>query len=175
MKIKAITLYNPWAFLVSLAGHPDPEIARLGKRIETRSWYTAYRGPLAIHAAKCISLEVEEICNTKPYQQAFAAVGIKYDGDIPLSRFLPCGAVLATCRLVDCLKIGKASLLKYHDGGRWGKKIPLPTGNELAFGDYTPGRYAWILEGVMALPEPIPAKGRQGLWTWVVPDGVRLP
>ena len=33
-------------------------------------------------------------------------------------------------------------------------------------GDYTPGRYAWKLANVQKLPEPIPAKGRQGLWNW---------
>lgn len=39
-------------------------------------------------------------------------------------------------------------------------------GREYVFGDYTPGRYAWILEDVKQLPEPIPAKGHQGLWNW---------
>ena len=38
--------------------------------------------------------------------------------------------------------------------------------DELALGDYTPGRYAWKLANVQKLPEPIPAKGRQGLWNW---------
>lgn len=40
--MKAITLWQPWASLM------PPEI----KRIETRSWATSYRGPLAIHAGK---------------------------------------------------------------------------------------------------------------------------
>ena len=43
--------------------------------------------------------------------------------------------------------------------------------DELALGDYTPGRYAWKLANVKKLPEPIPAKGRQGLWNWEPPEG----
>jgi hypothetical protein len=41
-----------------------------------------------------------------------------------------------------------------------------PDEPELSFGDYTPGRYAWILENVQALPGPIPCKGALGLWEW---------
>ena len=40
--MKALTLTQPWATLVAIGA----------KRIETRSWRTSYRGPLAIHAAK---------------------------------------------------------------------------------------------------------------------------
>lgn len=40
--MKALTLYEPWASLVALGA----------KKIETRSWPTKYRGPLAIRAAK---------------------------------------------------------------------------------------------------------------------------
>lgn len=38
--MKAITLMQPWATLVAIGA----------KRLETRSWSTNYRGPLAIHA-----------------------------------------------------------------------------------------------------------------------------
>lgn len=41
-KIKALTLYQPWATLIAIGA----------KKIETRSWDTKYRGPLAIHASK---------------------------------------------------------------------------------------------------------------------------
>ena len=40
--MKTLTLLQPWAMLVALEA----------KRIETRSWGTWYRGPLAIHADK---------------------------------------------------------------------------------------------------------------------------
>lgn len=38
-------------------------------------------------------------------------------------------------------------------------------------GDYTPGRYVWVLEGVRALERPVPARGMLGLWNWE-PNGV---
>ncbi len=42
----------------------------------------------------------------------------------------------------------------------------VPTEQELALGDWTPGRYAWELANVKMLPQPIPIKGKQGLWNW---------
>ena len=46
--MKAISLWQPWASLCVL---PGPN-GRAVKTIETRSWPTKYRGPLAVHAAK---------------------------------------------------------------------------------------------------------------------------
>jgi hypothetical protein len=37
------------------------------------------------------------------------------------------------------------------------------TGNEFEFGDYTYGRYAWLLDNVQRI-DPVPAKGKQRLW-----------
>jgi hypothetical protein len=33
------------------------------------------------------------------------------------------------------------------------------------FGTFAPGQWALLLEDVVKLPEPVPAKGAQGLWT----------
>jgi hypothetical protein len=44
------------------------------------------------------------------------------------------------------------------------------TPNEIDFGDYTSGRYAWVLEGVLPLKEVIPCNGALGLWE--VPEDV---
>lgn len=35
---------------------------------------------------------------------------------------------------------------------------------DLPLGDYRPGRWAWLLEDVVRLVNPVPARGRQGLW-----------
>ncbi len=40
--MRTLTLTQPWATLVALGA----------KTIETRSWQTSYRGPLAIHAGQ---------------------------------------------------------------------------------------------------------------------------
>ena len=47
--------------------------------------------------------------------------------------------------------------------------MPPPAGTwERAFGDYAPGRYAWVLADVLPLPRPVPWRGEQGLFE--VPD-----
>ena len=38
--------------------------------------------------------------------------------------------------------------------------------DERAFGNYAGGRYAWHLTDIQALPEPMPATGKLGLWNW---------
>jgi hypothetical protein len=48
----------------------------------------------------------------------------------------------------------------------WDRNNPnhLFTDQEHAFGDYSAGRYAWLLADVQALPEPVPCKGARLLW-----------
>lgn len=160
--IKALTLWNPWAYLIWVAGHPDPGIAKLGKRIETRSWSTTYRGQLAIHSAKKFPGKAKERCWYWPFYQALAPAGL-VDAHISANEHfkMALGAVIATCNLKDCILITP----EFTAG---------LTSEERAFGDYTPGRFAWILEGVRQLPEPVPAIGRQGLWNWEPPEGVAI-
>jgi hypothetical protein len=50
--MKALSLWQPWATLVSIGA----------KRIETRSWPTKYRGPLAIHAGLTRRRELDLLC-----------------------------------------------------------------------------------------------------------------
>jgi len=44
------------------------------------------------------------------------------------------------------------------------------TPNEIEFGNYESGRYAWYLENVVPLEEPIPCNGALSLWD--VPEEV---
>lgn len=157
MKIKALTLWQPWASLVACGA----------KKIETRSWSTTYRGPLAIHAAGKWNTELLSMLSIWQIQTGLAPlIGMLLD----LSKqtwsgvkeeHLPRGAVIAVCNLIDCVPTDDLTQ----------KQI----GTERYFGDFSLGRYAWILEDVRQLPEPIPAKGRQGLWNWEVPEGVKSP
>lgn len=63
--MKTISLWQPWASLVAIKA----------KRIETRSWYTSYRGPLAIHAAKVFPKWVHELCCEAPFSEALVEYG----------------------------------------------------------------------------------------------------
>lgn len=131
--MKALTIIQPWATLVATGA----------KKIETRSWKTDYRGPLAIHAAKGFPKWARNTCYWEPFQQALAQAGIT-DPDQ-----LPRGVVISVCTLIECQRI---------------KSDNLPDASERFFGDYRSGRYAWILRDVRPVIPPIPARGAQGLW-----------
>jgi len=148
--MKAITLWQPWASLVAL-GY---------KTYETRSWLTRYRGWLAIHAAgrPCDP----HVFYQYPFQRVFLLpeVGIAHPSDLPL------GAILA---IVDLTGVTPGEELA--PPGR----TPTVGWLQLAFGDFTPGRFAWLLKDRRPLDVPIPARGKQGLWDWTPPPGFELP
>lgn len=126
--------------------------------METRSWPTKYRGPIAIHAGKKVD---REACEREPIKSALAAQGYTADN-------LPTGAVVAIADFLDCLKVtanGYKNEALAQRGALLenGKSV---IGNEYEFGWYEEGRFAWELTDVRQLPEPIPAIGRQGLWNW---------
>jgi hypothetical protein len=43
---------------------------------------------------------------------------------------------------------------------------------ELAFGDYSPKRYGWMLDDAEEHSEPIPAKGKLGIWDYPLLDHI---
>lgn len=154
--MKAITLTQPWATLVAIGA----------KKIETRSWRTDYRGPLAIHAAKGWTRAVVKLAFSEPFRTILVQAGYK------LFSLLPLGKVVATCELVSV--IPTRQLLANPvcewagpDGRRYRFELD---DQEKAFGDYTPGRYAWLLADVRKLDVPVGARGALGLWEWTAPE-----
>lgn len=137
--MKAITLTQPWATLVAIGV----------KRIETRSWKTDYKGPLAIHAAKGFPKSARDHFIDVQINRCLEAVGIHSLSDLPL------GSIVALCHLGYCERIA-----------RWN----LPHEPELSFGDYTLGRWAWYLFDIVPLATPIPMRGKLGLWNVPVTD-----
>ncbi len=139
--MKALSIRQPWAALVAAGA----------KRYETRSWPTAHRGPLAIHASTAFAARDRALCGGRLWADALG---------IPLgdSAALPLGRVLAVCELVACVRTEDLGLL------------PEP---ERLFGDFRPGRWAWRLERVHRLATPVPVRGRLGLWEW--PGAVDRP
>lgn len=162
--IPAITVLQPWASLIAYGT----------KRFETRSWETSYRGLLAVHAGKkpagkTIDEMFPRIEGVSSAEMVFVGAVNDYAGFL---EDLPLGAVVAVAELEGCYKITEErGRVHIYIGGKEppGSAAPdfyHPTGNELLFGDWTPGRYAWRLENLQMLPEPIPARGAQGLWKW---------
>lgn len=44
-----------------------------------------------------------------------------------------------------------------------------PYNRERLLGDYSPGRFAWVLQNPVMFKTPIPAHGKQGWWNWEEP------
>lgn len=141
--MKAISLWQPWASLIAWGE----------KQYETRHWYASYRGLLAIHAAK----RKPTYDDTVHMKDEFYAACRRnqYTQDYGLST-LPLGAVLC---IVDLKAVIQTSPNLIRQIGQ----------KEAAFGDYSPGRYAWKMEVVEVFDKPIPARGEQGLWNWERP------
>ena len=164
-KLKAITIHQPYASLIAVGC----------KTIETRSWVTKYRGQLAIHASRKFTYGIiGELCRNNPiWRETMKSLGIDYEKGFRISP-LPHGAVIATCRLVDCKMIRSMPTVAFNRPDMYYYTEGMPE-QEKAFGDFTIGRYAWILEDVRMLPEPVPARGMPGLWEWTPPEGLKLP
>lgn len=149
--MKAITLTQPWAALVATGE----------KAVETRSWSTSYRGDIAIHAGKGLKpvggrSGLIEICNTRPFQKCLHQHGYVTHNHVdfhtePTSR-MEFGAIIAIAELYEVVPTVQIA--------------PSLSENELAFGDYSDGRFAWLLRNVRPLSSSIPAKGALGLWEW---------
>lgn len=148
--MKAITIHQPWASL----------IAHGYKRFETRGWRTNYRGPIAIHAGLQTDWR-----SVQMIQHNYPAIWLKI-------YTLPTGRILAIAELTECWKSLDGKLIEAQSPGE--KRVRFADTHELYFGDFTPGRYAWELTNVRRLPEPIPARGQQGLWNWEPPEGVTV-
>lgn len=142
--MKVITLIQPWATLIALGE----------KKIETRSWKTSYRGTLYIHAGKSID---KEACNEYFIKSTLQMHGYTIDN-------LESGVIIARTSLIDCIEIDFGTEPIYRKANlKNGQQV---TGNEYSFGDYTPGRYAWILDNIDPLKEMIPAKGKLSIWEY---------
>lgn len=167
-----LSLWQPWATLL-VSGK---------KRVETRSWHIAYRGPLLIHASKQWDADSRHVARQEPFQSALRELGLlegpgKDAFGIPfLTRLkaLPLGAIVGRVDVADCFRTAEVvavdgSVLSLPRVGTNPRKRELwITGQEQAFGDYSPGRFAFLCANPVAFAEPISYRGSQGLFN--VPD-----
>ena len=72
---------------------------------------------------------------------------------------MPLGGFVARGNLGACFLSDE---VYESEGGRLADRLQ---GNESAFGDYSLGRWCWLIYDVVMLPELIPARGFQRLWT----------
>lgn len=131
--IRALSVWQPWASLIILGK----------KKIETRSWKTAYRGPLLIHAAKATAA-VKALCHQEPYRSMLAEID---------SESLPTGCILGQVTLSEIWTTTEAIRALSDRDGR-----------EIQVGDYGPGRFGWVFTNPQPLKTPLPWRGERGLF-----------
>jgi len=162
--MKAITIYQPYASLIAVKA----------KNFETRSWYTPYRGTIAIHAAKKrLEDTLKEIFpDDTTLQVDFVSTMLKLLGD---ESSLPHGAIIAKAVLVGCHKIEYRHIPNAPIKLGYWKDSSVFTGKilwcdiseqEQLFGDWSEGRYAWEFANVQREVSPTPVRGKQGIWNW---------
>ena len=148
--MKALTLWEPYASLVAL-GH---------KTVETRSWAAPrdlIGGRIAIHAAKR-AMDLRDWPNELLFK-------ISDEAPEMLEQQPHYGCVVATARLAACGQVN------YVQKGQAYYVYPSTPGQVAidVYGDFSRGRYLWILDEIQRLDPPVPARGRQGVWKWDPP------
>lgn len=158
------------------AARREPEWGRFGDFDSEPFW----RGEDLRHIndCECADGEVDQRCGRRSRHRTVLTRNALLYADLPL------GAIVASCRLVDVVPMidacgtdvdapahlcrsGDTLLLHrpesdpFHDG-----ETERDVSDQAPFGDFAAGRFAWLLDAVTALAEPIPARGHQGLWGW---------
>ena len=145
VRVRALTVCPPWSWAIAV-DHPE------AKRVENRSFGTKYRGPLVIHAGLRWS---ERGARDGRVLALWRSVHPRTSARLSAGCD-PClmhpGHVVAIAQLVDV----------HEDTGccrPWGE-------SEYQASDGSTKRriFHWVLEDVRQV-EPLPARGRLGLWT----------
>lgn len=108
------------------------------KEYEFRSWKTNYRGKILIHAG--LSLE-------KDMEERFKEYNLKYS----------CGNIIGEAELVDCILVDES----FNDKLRHINPLVYARSNHVE-------TFAWKLENIKKYDNPIPCKGKLGLWNYEV-------
>lgn len=138
--LRALTVRQPWAWA----------IAKGFKDVENRSWTTTYRGPMVIHAAKA--------WDDRNIDALREVVGRAREQGVPLptklADDLPYSGTSHVIAVVDLVEIctvglGDVGCPSRCDCGPWAIR----------------GEAHWRLANARLLTQPVPMKGRLGLFT----------
>lgn len=147
--IKVISLLQPWAQLIVLGA----------KKIETRSWKpsTEKLAPgdtLYIHASKRWSKSQLNLCMEDDFYNKL------YGHLLPGAETpLPTGYIIGKVTYMGWKNIIADEYSTLHN------EMHKPVTVEVKFGDYTPGRYGWLLKDPVLLKTFVPAVGKLSVWT----------
>jgi len=147
--MRALTIQQPWASLFAL-GH---------KQMETRSWRTHVRGPVAIHAGLAMPCRLGERVEFGPFEVERDRSGLLLRGErLAWPYRLPLGAVVA---VGDLFQVRSTASIEHG-----------PSELERSLGDHSPGRFAWSITSMRSIRRPVPAKGALGFWQWEPPESI---
>jgi hypothetical protein len=175
--MKAISLWQPWASLIACGAKP----------FETRSWAPPREligQTIAIHAAKKIDKDAAEMATEIAYGQFDDHGGLgdrleaSWGGDRTCDELMgkfghtvmPIGCVVCTARLDGAFQLGERAEGTAVEARTVVRRLisrQMPdcfTVRLDDFGNYAPGRWAWLLRDVRPLIPPPPAIGRQGFF-----------
>lgn len=175
--MKAISLWQPWASLIACGAKP----------FETRHWAPPRNligQRIAIHAAKKIDKEAAEFAGellTGSYGFVLQDKLHATIAGVPSTMMaafrqiqMPVGCVLCTVTLDAALQLGEEAEGTALPAARVvnclvSRQMPeCFTVRYDDFGDYAPGRWAWLLRDVKLLTRPLPMHGAQGFFN--LPD-----
>jgi hypothetical protein len=181
--MKAISLWQPWASLIACGAKP----------YETRHWAPPREligQTIAVHAAKKVDKGARQFAEDLMYGQQDPGgfeladqldASMKGIPDELMGNFgmtaLPVGCVVCTARLDAAFLLGEKALGTAVPAASVVRRLvsrQMPdcfTVRYDDFGDYSPGRWAWLLRDVKPLTPSKGVIGRQGFFD--VPD--RLP
>lgn len=166
--MKVLSLLQPWATLVVIGA----------KKIETRNWKTKHRGPLLIHASLGWSKKQQALGRNKFFYDALCPHSSIYDDSVIEKAWgLPLGAIIGQVNVIGVYEsthfpMTRTVMPNYLKDGKL-YHIPF-TEQEEAFGDYSPGRWGWLLSDAFKFDTPIPISGHRGLWDFVDVRGTPL-
>ena len=171
--MKALSLWPPWASLIACGAKP----------YETRDWAPPrwlIGKTIAIHAAKKVDRDAAVLAEAVVYGQhkdGGHALADRLEaswGDCPdhlMGLFghaaMPIGCIVATVRLDAAFRLGGIADGTAHPAAAVSARLisrPMPecfTVRTDDFGDYSPGRWAWLLTEAHAIRPPVPARGAQ--------------
>lgn len=107
--MKALSILQPWAWLI-VQGHKD---------IENRTWWTAQRGRILVHAGKKYD-RIMHAVYAREFREDF---GI----ELPALEEMPRGGIVGEVDIIDCVRDHSS---RWKDDGSWGfvlrNATPLP-------------------------------------------------
>lgn len=172
--MRAISLWQPWASLIAAGLKP----------FETRHWAPPRNligQTIAIHAAKKIDRDAAEFAEhlvfggegdelARKLSESWRSESGNFEEGKFGDAYLPIGCVVAIARLDAAFQLGGCAQGTAKPAASVIQRMtsrPMPPCFSVCydkFGDYSPGRWAWLLSDVKPVNPPAPAKGAQGFF-----------